>query len=56
MGDRQGDIDLTEKQHQGEEVDCLDISTEYETDQDQKSSTGTPPPVHPCILELRLIT
>lgn len=54
-GESQDDIDLEEKQHREEEVDRLDISTEYETGQDQRSST-TPLPVHPCVLELRLIT
>lgn len=37
-------------------MDRLDILTEYDTGQDQRSSTVTPPPVHPCILELHLIT
>lgn len=56
VGGGQEDIGAEEKQNQEEEVDRVDISTEYEMGQDQRSSTVTPPPVHPCILELHSIT
>lgn len=55
-GAEQQDFDLKEKEHLEEEIDRLDISTEYETGQDQRSSTANPLSVHPCVLELRLIT
>lgn len=55
-GDGPEDIDCKEKQHLEEEVDRLDISTEYETGEDQRPSTATPLPVHSCVLELRLLT
>lgn len=55
-GEGQESTDLRENQHLEEEIDRLDIWTEFETGQDQSSSTPTPLPVHPCILELRLVT
>lgn len=45
------------RQMEEEEEDAgFDISTEFETGEDQASAAVTQPAIHPCILELRLIT
>lgn len=56
-GEGEEEINRTwSEQQEDKEDDRLDISTEYETGEELRSSTATQPAVYPCLLELRLIT